>query len=418
MVSTVDAAVFAAADLAEGGPLVSTGVSVTVVDATGGFAAYLSLIRDSAIVAAADWLNDIVGLGTLELQVTIAQTPSNAATGGPGTWGFAFKRALDGRSVDQYDPGTLTEIRSGVDRNGAAPDAVITIDPDKLNAAFGGFWFDPNPFDAIHQVPANLTDGLSVLAHEIGHALGLSGYRDDRGNFDTVVSGFDAFVSFINGSPFFNGPNAVSVYGGLVPLTPAPGNLYHYGDLRSGGLLGGVMNPYTPTVGTEREITELDLAILEDIGYQIIGASPDIFRFFNTTNSTHFYTSSAAERDSVRANLPVLRYEGPAYEAAPSNDSDLLVHRFLNTANGSHFYTAGDVEKLQVERTLPGYRYEGVAYGAFSDDDGGEHHPLFRFFRPDNGTHFYTASVQERDSVIATLPAYQFEGVAYYIDVF
>jgi hypothetical protein len=398
---------------------VSTRSSVTVVDAVGGFGAYLGPIRDSTLVAARNWLNDIVGLGNLDIQVRIAQPilPDVLATGGAGASSFAFRWPLVGRTVDQFDAVTLTEVRTGVDRNGAAADIIITIDPDKLNQAVGSLWFDPNPFDADHRVPANLTDGLSVLTHEIGHGLGFQGYRNNStGAFTTVVSPFDTFVVFVNGSPFFDGPNAVSAYGGLVPLTP--GNLYHYGTIGSAGLLAGVMNPFAPPTGTERQLSKLDFAMLEDLGYEIVGASPDIFRFFNTANGTHFYTSSSVERDSIRANLPAMRYEHPVFEAAASNEGDLLVHRFLNTANDSHFYTADDAEKSQIERTLPGYRYEGVAYAAFSDDDGGEHHPLFRFFRQDTGTHFYTASVQERDNVIATLPAYQFEGVAYHIDLF
>ena len=37
-----------------------------------------------------------------------------------------------------------------------------------------------------------------------------------------------------------------------------------------------------------------------------------IYRFFNTDTSTHFYTASATERDSVLQNSPAYNYEGIA----------------------------------------------------------------------------------------------------------
>ena len=42
--------------------------------------------------------------------------------------------------------------------------------------------------------------------------------------------------------------------------------------------------------------------------------------------------------------------------------------------------------------------------------------PLYRFYLPGKGIHFYTASESERDSVIATLGAvYRYEGIGYYV---
>ena len=40
--------------------------------------------------------------------------------------------------------------------------------------------------------------------------------------------------------------------------------------------------------------------------------------------------------------------------------------------------------------------------------------PIYRFFNPTTGAHFYTPSEAERDNVEANLPEFQSEGVAYY----
>ncbi len=43
-----------------------------------------------------------------------------------------------------------------------------------------------------------------------------------------------------------------------------------------------------------------------------------VYRFFNKKNGTHFYTASAAERDSVRAKLSgTYKYEGAAFHVMP-----------------------------------------------------------------------------------------------------
>jgi hypothetical protein len=44
------------------------------------------------------------------------------------------------------------------------------------------------------------------------------------------------------------------------------------------------------------------------------GSMP-VFRFYNTWTGTHFYTISAAERDTVRQRYPQFLYEGAVYEA-------------------------------------------------------------------------------------------------------
>ena len=46
-------------------------------------------------------------------------------------------------------------------------------------------------------------------------------------------------------------------------------------------------------------------------------------------------------------------------------------------------------------------------------DESADTHDVFRFFDTKTGTHFYTDSVNERDSIIANNASYKFEGVAF-----
>jgi lysyl endopeptidase len=64
---------------------------------------------------------------------------------------------------------------------------------------------------------------------------------------------------------------------------------------------------------------------------------------------------------------------------------------------------------------LADYNYEGIVwYARLRTDNTPGTISIFRFFVPSKGTHFYTASESERDSVIANLShLYRYEGVAY-----
>ena len=110
--------------------------------------------------AAAQWSRWIRGGGTLDIQVNVATTSVGRANGGAATSTYV---GMDGSRL-VYENGTISELRSGRDPNGAAPDVIITVDPNYLST----LWLDANSV-----APANMTDGLSVFMHEIGHAIGL-----------------------------------------------------------------------------------------------------------------------------------------------------------------------------------------------------------------------------------------------------
>lgn len=142
-----------------------------------------------------------------------------------------------------------------------------------------------------------------------------------------------------------------------------------------------------------------------------------VFRFFNKQNGSHFYTASDSERITVIQKLAdVYKYEGPAYYVNTGNPSNNLpLYRFYNPKTGSHFYTASEAEKNDViARLSKTFSYEGPVYNVSASGENAT--PMYRFYNKRNGSHFYTTSDVERDSVIATLSGtYNFEGIAYYI---
>lgn len=141
-----------------------------------------------------------------------------------------------------------------------------------------------------------------------------------------------------------------------------------------------------------------------------------VYRFYNFTNNTHFFTPSLDERNTVIATWPnVFDYEGVAYYLNPANNVQPL-YRFYNRVSRSHFYTPSAQEAATVlARYSNVYSLDGLTY-AVNPYPVANSMPIYRFYNVRNGSHFYTASAQERDTVVANWPTiYHFEGTAFWI---
>ena len=231
--------------------------TATVVDTTGQYGSTAVLQKD--LVAAFDaWSAYLApSAGTIDIELRLVNSGVDRGDGGAGT-------AIPIGSAGGYtiaDSGAAYELRTGMDPNGATPDIVIN-----LNTSFAAQWYWPNPLDG-SAVPANKSDLVSVFAHEIGHGLGINGYRDWStytlsGSYETP---FDTEVKVTGGAPYFTGANASALYGGAVPLTA--GDLYHLGNSGgAGGQLGSdLMNGWVMPFGTT-PVSSLDAAVLSDVG--------------------------------------------------------------------------------------------------------------------------------------------------------
>lgn len=146
------------------------------------------------------------------------------------------------------------------------------------------------------------------------------------------------------------------------------------------------------------------------------GTPASVHRFLNIRTGSHFYTMSAEEKSSIERNLPQFRYEGQAFFALSSSDVPLSpVYRFYSIYTGTHFYTIDPEERDYVRQYYWQYfAYEGVSWYA-SVFQGPGWVPMHRFFNNAAGTHFYTTSEEERQSVIATAPHMEYEGIGYYV---
>jgi hypothetical protein len=126
---------------------------------------------------------------------------------------------------------------------------------------------------------------------------------------------------------------------------------------------------YTPSEAEKAEvIAHLSSTYrYEGIAYPV---NPDfntqpLYRFFNKKNGSHFYTASAIERARVIANLSATyTYEGESYQVSTVYSlGKTPVYRFYNTKNGSHFYTTDEAEKANViAKFSKTYTFEGAGF--------------------------------------------------------
>lgn len=237
-------------------------VSATFSDPTGRYTAQSDLMIKNAIAGFNAWAFGLApSVASIEIQFHLV---TNFANRGGG-------RSLASQPIGVVGSRTLVsdganfEMRTGIDPNGAAPDIEVFFDVDFLTQYY---WV--NPLDG-SKPPAGKTDLVSVIAHEVGHALGFNGFRNSVTTElnPGFLSSFDSNVEIVSGQPVFVGFNAVAVYGRPVPLTS--GNLFHLGNQGGAGsdLISALMNGFVLPFGNPQP-TLIDLAVLSDVGLPTI----------------------------------------------------------------------------------------------------------------------------------------------------
>jgi len=228
------------------------------------YTGYYSALTSNALAAAQRWGDHFVSNSSIEIQIRF-DDPTGRGTGSGGSVTSVPFGTQDGLRV--FEQGSASEVRTGTDPNGASADILIHLSPNYL---INELWLDPDPVDRSAPGPSDKTDAVSVLVHEIGHALAFNGWRDWvtgqlPGDYEAI---FDTKVIRIDGLFYFNGANAVAAYGGPVPLTE--GNLYHYGNSSplSGSALvpSGLMNGIVFSRGFLYDVAPLDIAVMKDVG--------------------------------------------------------------------------------------------------------------------------------------------------------
>ncbi len=172
----------------------------------------------------------------------------------------------------------------------------------------------------------------------------------------------------------------------------------------------------------EFRVDEHGSAVIDDIaiGSRAPAGTEPVFRFFSPTLDCHFFTANEAEALKLVNNFSdVWEFENVAFFALAdaSVAGALPVYRFFSPVLGSHFYTIKEGEKNKLINQFSNiWTFEGIAFFAFAADTRpAQTVPVFRFFNSQDGCHFFTTSEAERDKLINNFPdIWIFEGIAWY----
>ncbi|MCI4625506.1 MAG: hypothetical protein L3V56_06055 [Candidatus Magnetoovum sp. WYHC-5] len=140
-----------------------------------------------------------------------------------------------------------------------------------------------------------------------------------------------------------------------------------------------------------------------------------VYRFYNFKTTAHFYTAYESERDNLIQNDPGFQYEGFAFFALNDDLTNTSpVYRFLNTQSKTHVFTILEDEALTLYNTPGGkYKYEGVAFYGFKFPASNVV-ALYRFYKKDTDSHFYTISDKEK-ILVDDMELYDYEGISFYV---
>jgi predicted phosphodiesterase len=92
------------------------------------------------------------------------------------------------------------------------------------------------------------------------------------------------------------------------------------------------------------------------------------------------------------------------------------VYRFWSPVFGRHFYTFDEAEKAKLLSEYAAvWTYEGIAFRAYSSYADASLSPVYRFWSGSSGAHFYTLDEAEKDKLLRDYSGvWTYEGVAFY----
>lgn len=137
-------------------------------------------------------------------------------------------------------------------------------------------------------------------------------------------------------------------------------------------------------------------------------------RFSRPDNGSYFFTANEEEAEAVKSS-PHFEWDGVSHVVYSGKvlPETVPVYRFLNS-KGSHFYTASPQERDSIIANLSHqYTLEGVAFYVLAGQVGGSQ-PVHRFYQPSTMSHFFTILPTEVEDRIANDPSLQYEGIAWY----
>ncbi|NTW28211.1 MAG: hypothetical protein HGA39_02455 [Coriobacteriia bacterium] len=397
-----------------------------------------AVTKDFAIVAGAPISTASIAAISNQTYTGSAITPTVVVTDGSTTLAEGTDYTV--AYTNNVNTGTATVTITGKGEYGGTKNATFTITPKAISSASISAIPDQIQTGSAIVPTATVKDGSTTLAKGTDYTIA---YQDNvavgaasltitgKGNYTgtksatfsivadriapvTTLAGITSGGSYTGSAMFMLSATDVGVGGvSTYYILDADPQRTYSAPVSVSGVGNHTLHFWSADAAGNAEATTT-------VGFTVKAASTPmpVFRFYNKLNGSHFYTASAEERDVVIGRWSsTYTYEGPAYSvntANPNNSAPL--YRFYNKLNGSHFYTASAEERDTVIALWSStYTYEGPAYCVCAANVVGAT-LVFRFYNKLNGSHFYTASAEERDTVVALWSStYTYEGPVFWL---
>ncbi|WP_395173089.1 hypothetical protein [Roseibium alexandrii] len=149
-----------------------------------------------------------------------------------------------------------------------------------------------------------------------------------------------------------------------------------------------------------------ETVILEVTGFEFDGTTDQIIANGNNPEQVDYRLAiNPHVGDIPDVTLPV--------DTPDADNSPYEVYRFFNTLTGSHFFTTSTTERDSIITNTPTMTYEGNVFDSNATAENGGS-AVYRFYNTATGTHFYTANAEEAANISSNLPHFNDEGIVYY----
>jgi hypothetical protein len=273
------------------------------------------------------------------------------------------------RNFRFWNTDTVVTNSTGIDphhRGGTASEAQIHLADNAIVTVIDSSFTGSNAGTAVF----NLDQSHATLTLE-----NVSVSMDDGAKISRLFDG-----SVIKGSPILGAASPVTLLptGTALPPTPV--------FVAAAGLEAGISDGHGGTASASLNIT-VQRPVSEQLN--------EVYRFYDTVTSDHFYTTNIAEKNNILANNPAYHYEGVPWATPDQSPGTIDVFRFFDTVHGDHFFTTSTSERDSIIRNIPSYNYEGVAFQAYANAGAAGGVTLGRFYNTQTGLHHYSANADE-----------------------
>ena len=186
------------------------------------------------------------------------------------------------------------------------------------------------------------------------------------------------------------------------------GQLYG-GPAASCTTLGGaIATPATNLYG------RFDVAFNGGMKDWLVQGVRSVTQFFNSTSGMSFYTAGLTEGNTYAASNNT-SVQSTTFKVSSIQTAGLSpVYRFYNTSNGSYFYTISEKERAAVSTNTPRMRYDGIVWYAYATAAAGTV-PVYTAFNSASGSQFFTTSSTDRSNLIVANAQFKTDGIAFYV---